>query len=197
MVKQRMASADVAGEVSCLKQKILGLRLANIYDLSAKVPTYSSDRKLWKCMPAGQSAKWPGNWFSTSWAHYEHASASAAIAAAAFMQTYVLKLSKSGSDGEKVFLLLESGSRFHTVQASQQDQAAPQLIALGTMHAALITLIQGDCEHGQQPLHQMPQRHMHVVCTEATLSIAAGSSSHVVSNSMLGHASSHPGFCIS
>jgi hypothetical protein len=39
MVKQRMASADVAGEVSCLKQKILGLRLANIYDLNAKVGT--------------------------------------------------------------------------------------------------------------------------------------------------------------
>lgn len=31
-------------------------------------------------------------------------------------QTYVLKLAKSGSEGEKVFLLLESGSRFHTVQ---------------------------------------------------------------------------------
>lgn len=31
-------------------------------------------------------------------------------------QTYVLKLSKSGSEGEKVFLLLESGTRFHTVQ---------------------------------------------------------------------------------
>jgi hypothetical protein len=28
----------------------------------------------------------------------------------------VLKLAKSGSDGEKVFLLLESGTRFHTVQ---------------------------------------------------------------------------------
>jgi hypothetical protein len=42
MVKQRMASADVAGEVSCLKQKILGLRLANIYDLNAKVWSSSS-----------------------------------------------------------------------------------------------------------------------------------------------------------
>jgi len=31
-------------------------------------------------------------------------------------QTYILKLSKSGSEGEKVFLLLESGSRLHTVQ---------------------------------------------------------------------------------
>jgi hypothetical protein len=40
-------------------------------------------------------------------------------AAAFLLQTYVLKLSKSGSDGEKVFLLLESGTRFHTVQASR------------------------------------------------------------------------------
>lgn len=39
MVKQRMASADVAGEVSCLKSKVVGLRLANLYDLNAKVRT--------------------------------------------------------------------------------------------------------------------------------------------------------------
>lgn len=31
-------------------------------------------------------------------------------------QTYVLKLARSGEEGEKIFLLLESGSRFHTVQ---------------------------------------------------------------------------------
>ena len=37
MVKQRMASADVAAEVACLKQRILGHRLANIYDLNSKV----------------------------------------------------------------------------------------------------------------------------------------------------------------
>ncbi len=39
MVKQRMSSADVAGEVACLRQRILGLRLANVYDLNAKVGT--------------------------------------------------------------------------------------------------------------------------------------------------------------
>lgn len=37
MVKQRMTSADVAGEVACLKQRLLGLRLANVYDINAKV----------------------------------------------------------------------------------------------------------------------------------------------------------------
>ena len=31
-------------------------------------------------------------------------------------QTYMLKLAKSGEDGEKAFLVLESGSRFHTTQ---------------------------------------------------------------------------------
>ncbi len=31
-------------------------------------------------------------------------------------QTYVLKLARSGEDGEKVYLLLESGARFHTTQ---------------------------------------------------------------------------------
>jgi predicted ribosome quality control (RQC) complex YloA/Tae2 family protein len=37
MVKQRMSSADVAAEVACLRQSLLGLRLANIYDLNPKV----------------------------------------------------------------------------------------------------------------------------------------------------------------
>ena len=31
-------------------------------------------------------------------------------------QTYLLKLARSGEDGEKVFLVLESGTRFHTTQ---------------------------------------------------------------------------------
>ena len=35
------------------------------------------------------------------------------------MQTYLLKLSRSGEDGEKVFLLLESGTRLHTTEASR------------------------------------------------------------------------------
>ena len=30
----------------------------------------------------------------------------------------MLKLAKSGEDGEKAFLVLESGSRFHTTQVS-------------------------------------------------------------------------------
>ncbi len=38
------------------------------------------------------------------------------------LQTYVLKLAKSGSDGEKVFLLLESGTRFHTVQVGRREE---------------------------------------------------------------------------
>jgi hypothetical protein len=37
MVKQRMSSVDVAAEVACLRNSILGLRVANIYDLNAKV----------------------------------------------------------------------------------------------------------------------------------------------------------------
>ena len=37
MVKQRMSTADVAGEVACLRQRVLGMRLANIYDVNTKV----------------------------------------------------------------------------------------------------------------------------------------------------------------
>lgn len=34
----------------------------------------------------------------------------------ACLQTYLLKLQKSGEDGFKTFLVLESGQRFHTTQ---------------------------------------------------------------------------------
>ena len=36
-MKQKMSTADVAGEVACLRQRILGMRLANIYDVNSKV----------------------------------------------------------------------------------------------------------------------------------------------------------------
>jgi hypothetical protein len=36
-MKHRFSLHDVAAEVGCLKQKFLGFRLANIYDINAKV----------------------------------------------------------------------------------------------------------------------------------------------------------------
>lgn len=36
-MKQKMSTADVAGEVACLRQRITGMRLANIYDINQKV----------------------------------------------------------------------------------------------------------------------------------------------------------------
>jgi predicted ribosome quality control (RQC) complex YloA/Tae2 family protein len=71
-MKNRLSSIDVAAECACLK-KLLGLRLTNVYDISAK--------------------------------------------------TYVLKLSKSGEEGEKHLLLLESGARFHTIEV--RDELPP------------------------------------------------------------------------
>jgi len=36
-MKQKMSTADVAGEVACLRKRIIGMRLANIYDINQKV----------------------------------------------------------------------------------------------------------------------------------------------------------------
>jgi hypothetical protein len=36
-MKVRMGSVDVAAEVACLNQRLLGLRVANVYDINAKV----------------------------------------------------------------------------------------------------------------------------------------------------------------
>lgn len=56
MVKHRFSTHDVAAEVGCLKQKFLGFRLANVYDINAKVwfiwrfGMYSSEiSKKWSC----------------------------------------------------------------------------------------------------------------------------------------------------
>lgn len=51
MPKQRMNSADVAAEVACLRQRILGLRLANIYDLNPKVRCWVCGASLVVCLP--------------------------------------------------------------------------------------------------------------------------------------------------
>ena len=37
MVKQRLSTADVAAEVACLRQRIMGMRVANVYDINPKV----------------------------------------------------------------------------------------------------------------------------------------------------------------
>eukprot|EP00798_Chlamydomonas_sp_ICE-L_P022484 gene22484-29610_t len=79
-MKIRMSSLDVAGEVACLKQRLLGLRVANVYDLNSK--------------------------------------------------TYVLKMARSGEDGEKIFLLLESGSRFHTSEVTRAKSSIPSNFTL-------------------------------------------------------------------
>jgi len=37
MVKSRFTTADVAAEVACLKRKIEGFRITNVYDVNSKV----------------------------------------------------------------------------------------------------------------------------------------------------------------
>ena len=37
MVKQRFSGADCAAEVACLRQRCLGMRVANVYDINPKV----------------------------------------------------------------------------------------------------------------------------------------------------------------
>jgi hypothetical protein len=56
MVKQRMGSVDVAGEVACLRQRVVGLRLANLYDINAKVSV------------VGGTGRWGGvGWGGVGW----------------------------------------------------------------------------------------------------------------------------------
>jgi predicted ribosome quality control (RQC) complex YloA/Tae2 family protein len=39
-MKQRMSIADVAGEVACLRARLLNMRVVNVYDINPKVRCY-------------------------------------------------------------------------------------------------------------------------------------------------------------
>jgi predicted ribosome quality control (RQC) complex YloA/Tae2 family protein len=77
MGKTRFTSLDVRCAVRDIKTKILGMRVANIYDLNNR--------------------------------------------------TYLFKLAKPD---QKVFLLIESGIRFHTTKFSREKREVPSVFAL-------------------------------------------------------------------
>jgi hypothetical protein len=55
------------------------------------------------------------------------------------VQTYVLKLNRSGEDGEKALLLLESGTRFHTVEVCCELHYNPTRSSILWLLAAYMT----------------------------------------------------------
>lgn len=52
------------------------------------------------------------------------------------LQTYLLKLARSGEDGEKIYLVLESGTRFHTtkVRPPGEEAATPAELLRANTH---------------------------------------------------------------
>ena len=53
-------------------------------------------------------------------------------------QTYVLKLARSGEEGEKVYLLIESGARFHTIDVGgSQGTRWMKGVTSAVLHCAL------------------------------------------------------------
>ena len=129
MVKQRFSTADCAAEIGCLKQRVLGFRLANIYDINPKA-RFSFEQSNKKRSHSTLCTVWPDVKrvveLSFNQCHR--------------VQTYLLKLARSGDDGEKVFLVLESGTRFHTTQvlplykdcrSSANTQMHSQMIIFG------------------------------------------------------------------
>ena len=119
MPKQRMTTADVVAEVACIRQTCLGMRVANIYDLDSKV------RSPPACCNACQMRPSCGLKLSRRCASQRRlASMWGPVPMACVslhVQTYLLKLQRSGEDGYKTFLLMESGQRFHTTQVCTSD----------------------------------------------------------------------------
>lgn len=63
MVKVRMNTADVAAEVKCLR-RLIGMRCANVYDLSPKVPLFSSSCSINPVINFAFAVCDCPNWFS-------------------------------------------------------------------------------------------------------------------------------------
>ena len=94
--------SKLAGEVAFLR-KFIGFRLANIYDINARVrPSFSLAVMLYLLAQTLLP-----------------------------MQTYMLKLAKTGEgSGEKAFVVLESGIRFHSTQWVRDKNATPSNFCL-------------------------------------------------------------------
>ena len=126
MVKQRMSTADVAGETACLRQKLLGMRVANIYDVNPKVRvssptvcmtvTVEKRSLVFSMLCVLLSHRLPCHFVAYMMGWYQ---CKAVIYAIHEPQTYIIKLSRSGEEGEKAHLVLESGTRFHTTQVRE------------------------------------------------------------------------------
>ena len=64
------------------------------------------------------------------------------------VQTYLLKFAKSGEEGDKVFLLLESGTRLHTTEARVQ---CPLMLRRALVHGVTRLTSQALVDKSDQP----------------------------------------------
>ena len=95
MGKQRMTLLDLRAAVVELRTKLIGLRLANVYDVNSRC---ARARQLLTCRQ-----RWP-------------------LTCRPRRSTYLLKFSRPGS---KFLLLVESGTRVHTTQFTRDKSNIP------------------------------------------------------------------------
>ena len=111
MGKQRMTAVDIAAEVACLKGKLLGCRVANVYDINPKVLrsiALQGRVDFWRCLGSAPS----------SISQFRVHDLEFPCIIMPYAQTYIVKLARSSGiaasgEAEKHLLLLESGMRFH------------------------------------------------------------------------------------
>ena len=109
MVKQRMSTADIAAEIGCLRGKgLVGMRVTNVYDVNSKVQTREICHKR----------------FDKTYLIINNE------ILLRLVQVYVIKLARSGEDGEKVLLLIESGIRMHTIAEMPDKPDVPSNFTL-------------------------------------------------------------------
>ena len=131
MTKQIFSTTDVAAEAACLRSRIIGYRVTNVYDAGAsKVKTKRFDLSI-SCFVCALPSP-------VSLSHHTLPSLPLRPPTTSHnnnnnnnnQQGILLKLSRSGDDGEKAFLLLEPGSRFHLTSEPPERPDAPSGFAL-------------------------------------------------------------------
>lgn len=128
MTKQTFSTTDVAAEAACLRARVIGYRVTNVYDAGASKVRNDSSRSFasYSAVVVVVSRRRCRRHLSLS--HTRTATPSPSPAHRP--QGILLKLSRSGDDGDKAFLLLEPGSRFHLTSEPPERPDAPSGFAL-------------------------------------------------------------------
>ena len=147
MGKARFTTLDTAAAAACLRARLVGMRCTNVYDApDGKVsererdetapctghsgaPSHAGAGRGWALPRRARARGWEARVMLLARSIKQRKKETLARSStfplpspSPFTQGFLLRLSRSGDDGEKIGLLLEAGVRFHTLPDDAADR---------------------------------------------------------------------------